>query len=33
MCLYYRPMLSAARILHRCDEPARHSEADAAGGA
>src|SRR3954464_14759826 len=26
ICLYYRPMLSAARILQRCDELARHSE-------
>src|SRR6478672_5734411 len=26
MCLYYRRMVSAARILQRCDELARHSE-------
>src|SRR4051812_22153259 len=26
MCLYYRRMLSAERILQRCDELARHSE-------
>src|SRR3954454_24853941 len=26
MCLYYRRMLSPARIMQRCDELARHSE-------